>query len=98
MIYIYVYIYNVYVYFPLIVLVYKDEQQMLQITLCEKNTNNQQTENQPPSVTQKVYRPVKYCVSKESNSRAIAKYCKSNLQKEVKTHLRLKPKLRRLNF
>ena len=28
----------------------------------------------------------------------IIKYCVSNLQKQVMTHLRLKPKLRRLNF
>ena len=53
--------------------------------------------------SKKVLRTVKYCVSKESvqqtkNLSAIAKDCKNNLQNEVMTHLRLKPKLIRLNF
>ena len=39
-IYNYVYMY-VYVCFQLIILVYKDEQQKLQITLCKKNTDKQ---------------------------------------------------------
>ena len=104
-VYIYIYMY-VYVYFQLIVLVYKDEQQKVQITLCKKNTDKQSylhaKSNHPVSL-KKVYRPVKYCVSKESveqtaNSRAIVKCCMSILQKEVMTHLQLKPKLRRLNF
>ena len=53
--------------------------------------------------SKKVLRRVKYYVSKETiqqpaNSSAILKDCKSNLQKEVMIHLRLKPELRRLNF
>ena len=53
--------------------------------------------------SKEAYRTVKYCVLKESvqqtaNSSAVVKYCQNNLQKEVMTHLRLKPKLRRLNF
>ena len=37
-------------------------------------------------------------LQKITNLRAIVKYCKSNLQKEVMTRLQLKPKLRRLIF
>ena len=104
-----VYMY-VYVYFQLIVLIYRDEQQKLQITLCKKDTDKQSylhaKSNHPVSLKKSIPSsqiPVKYCVSKESvqetaNSSAIVKYCKSNLQKEVMTHLRMKPKLRRLNF
>ena len=86
--------------------IYKDEQQRLQTTLFKKNTDRQSylhAKYDHPVSLKKVYRSVKYCESKESvqqtaNSSAIVQYCKDNLQKVVMTLLRLKPKLRTLNF
>ena len=94
------------VYFQLIVLVYKDEQQKLQITLCKKNTDKQSYLHAKSnhSVSLKKSIPscqmlrVKRICSTNSEFECNCKDCKSNLQKEVMTHLSLKPKLRRLNF
>ena len=53
--------------------------------------------------SKKVYRPVKYCESKESveqaaNSSAIVKYCMSNLQKEVMTHLSIETEIKKMKL
>ena len=78
----------------------------LQTTLFKKKTDRQSyrhaKSDHPASLKKSITYSI-YCVSKESvqqtaNSSAIVKYCKSNLQKEIMTHLRLKPKLRRLNL
>ena len=101
----YIYIY-VYVYFQLIILVYKDEQQKLQITLCKKNTDKQSyfhvKSNHPVSLKKRIPSSqilrVKRICSTNSEFERKCKVLQEQLKKEVMTHLRLKPKLRRLNF
>ena len=104
-IYIYVYMY-VYVYFQLIVLVYKDEQQKLQITLCKRNTDKQSyfhvKSNQPVSLKKRIPSSqilrVKRICSTNSEFERNCKVLQEQFTKRGYDSLRLKPKLRRLNF
>ena len=71
------------------VLVPKDKKQRLKTIPFKKKTDRQSDHQRH---TQKVFRTAKYCLSKRfvrqtANSSAIVKNCKSNLQKDVMTHL-----------